>query len=124
MAASDEDTSRKDAFRGNSHESQEEWISGEELYTEGSSDEDDMALRMRRRERQEARKGKNYFSNSSTIDSRTSRDIGHEVTYEQEQEDKLYEWRPRQGSLKLKPSSDPGNTSSSKEQIVKDPSND
>ncbi|XP_068085961.1 uncharacterized protein [Anabrus simplex] len=30
-------------------EEEEQWISGEELYTEGSSDEDDAALRAKRR---------------------------------------------------------------------------
>lgn len=93
---------------------QEEWISEEELYTEGSSDEDDMALRMKRREH---RQGKREISTGSTpqvspiersltTEEREDKHHSNSVACKQGLDDDSNKWRPTQGSFKLRNISD------------------
>ena len=99
-------------------ESQDDWISEEELYTEGSSDEDDMALRMKRRERKGENKGKTYKGkvqpsgvDKTVVERLTNNEEeinqaidcpDDNIICEQEYDDDSYKWRPTQGSFKLK----------------------
>lgn len=97
---------------------QEEWISEEELYTEGSSDEDDMALRMKRREQKGSKREKpaekttescprdqpnmERHSGETDKDNPVDENLDNYVISEQEHDDDIYMWRPTQGSFKLR----------------------
>lgn len=119
MAASPENLkNRKKAESLGQPIAQEEWISEEELYTEGSSDEDDMALRMKRRERRENKKDKsvNTCRENPTALRLAHQQAEHSVPNEkaadgvcsvQEIDDCSLKWRPTHGNLRFNHSLDP-----------------
>lgn len=87
---------------------QEEWISDEEFYTEGSSDEDDMALRIKQRDRREAKREKSAGSKAqiSFSDSSDISETAQNIITDQDCDDSNM-WRPTRGSFKLKNSEGP-----------------
>lgn len=111
-------------------EEEEQWISGEELYTEGSSDEDDTAIRRKWQTDGKARKhrrvtpgkeARHYKSNITSSSVGSNRELGAiapEVKLEPEEshrsqsqeinmpmtdsdEQTEISWRPKRGSIKL-----------------------
>ncbi|KAK3918085.1 putative metalloreductase AIM14 [Frankliniella fusca] len=106
-------------------DSQDPWISEEELYTEGSSDEDDMALRMKRRAQgahnktktsgaHHLRENKGEFVASGKTQSDTS--VKECNSFEEaSQADDSFKWRPTQGSMKFKETTEHIDSSSSKD---------
>jgi hypothetical protein len=111
-------------------EEEEQWISGEELYTEGSSDEDDTPVRRKRhiggrawkhRQVTSGKEARHYKSNTVPSSVGSSRELGMiapEVKPEPEEyhrsqsqqvnlsvtdsdEQTEISWRPKRGSIKL-----------------------
>lgn len=109
------DVSRKDTTSSlqEHHKSQEEWISDEEFYTEGSSDEDDMALRMKQRERRDVKRENSSGSRaeSSSSESRFENDEKETKfapnTLADKDSNQSFKWRPTHGSVKLVKNLDP-----------------
>ncbi|XP_034251239.1 uncharacterized protein LOC117651367 [Thrips palmi] len=69
------------------HKSQDVWISDEEFYTEGSSDEDDMALRIKQRERRKAKReessgGTQVARCRGVVDAAADGEAGGEARYQ------------------------------------------